>query len=334
MKKESTLKIFSDYIKQYRFGIILFVLSLLICLLVFTLYSLETEAVLYSFGLSLAMFLTVGTVRFVFYAKRYRERKNLLSNIRLLSGSMPKAETPMERDYQDMINTLKHDLDSELTQRDSLLQDNIEYYTTWVHQIKIPISVMQMILQGEDTQEHHELSSQLFRIEQYVEMVLNYSRLGGSSDFVFKSYDIDAIIKQAVHKYAPQFIRKHIGLRYDPVSIEIVTDAKWLSFILEQLLSNAVKYTEQGTVTITVSEDKILSIADTGIGIAKEDLPRIFEKGYTGYNGRENKKSTGIGLYLCKLTSDRLSHKISVESVAGQGSVFSVDLNRYELDAE
>lgn len=334
MKKESTVKIFADYIKQYRFGIILFVLSLLICFLVFTLYSLEAEAVLYSFGLSLAMFLTVGTVRFVFYAKRYRERKNLLSNIRLLSGSMPKAETPMEQDYQDMISTLKHDLDSELTQRDSLLQDNIEYYTTWVHQIKIPISVMQMILQGEDTQEHHELSSQLFRIEQYVEMVLNYSRLGGSSDFVFKSYDIDAIIKQAVHKYAPQFIRKHIGLRYDPVSIEIVTDAKWLSFMLEQLLSNAVKYTQQGTVTITVSEDKILSIADTGIGIAKEDLPRIFEKGYTGYNGRENKKSTGIGLYLCKLTADRLSHKISVESVAGQGSVFSVDLNRYELEAE
>lgn len=334
MKKESIVKIFADYIKQYRFGIILFVLSLLICFLVFTLYSLETEAVLYSFGLSLAMFLTVGSVRFVFYAKRYRERKNLLLNIRLLSGSMPKAETPMEQDYQDMINTLKHDLDSELTQRDSLLQDNIEYYTTWVHQIKIPISVMQMILQGEDTQEHHELLSQLFRIEQYVEMVLNYSRLGGSSDFVFKSYDIDTIIKQAVHKYAPQFIRKHIGLRYDPVSIEIVTDAKWLSFMLEQLLSNAVKYTEQGTVIITVSEDKILSIADTGIGIAKEDLPRIFEKGYTGYNGRENKKSTGLGLYLCKLTADRLSHKISVESVAGQGSVFLVDLNRYKLEAE
>lgn len=334
MKRESTAKIFMGYLMQYRFGIILFIISLLICFGVFTLYNLETEAVLYAFGLSFAMFLTVGIVRFVFYAQMYRERKNILANIRLLSGSMPKAETPLEQDYQEMIAALNQALDKEITQRDSILQDNIEYYTTWVHQIKIPISVMQMILQVEDTPEHHELSAQLFRIEQYVEMVLNYSRLGGSSDFVFRAYDIDGIIKQAVHKYAPQFIRKHIGLQYQPVKIDIVTDEKWLSFMLEQLLSNAVKYTEKGTVTITVSEDKILKIADTGIGIAKEDLPRIFEKGFTGYNGRENKKSTGIGLYLCKLTADRLSHRLWVESAVGQGTVFSVDLNRYELEAE
>ena len=191
---------------------------------------------------------------------------------------------------------------------------------------------MDMILQSEDTAEHLELSAQLFRIEQYVEMVLNYIRLGGeSSDFVFGEYSLDKIIRQAVHKYAPQFIRKRIRLNYDRTDVKIITDEKWLSFILEQLLSNAVKYTEQGEVAVTVTEDKKLIISDTGIGIAKEDIPRIFEKGFTGYNGRSDKKSTGLGLFLCKLAADKLSHKISVQSEVGVGTKIVLDLSSYKL---
>ena len=334
MKKENLFFVFLEYLKQYRYVMVLFAVSLCICAVVFGLYGSEHEAVFYSFGLCLALFVVVGTARFVHYLKKYRERKNVLNNIMLTANALPAAETSLEEDYREMILTLKQMLDNEITEKDSDLQESIEYYTTWVHQIKIPISVMQMILQGEDTDEHRELSLQLFRIEQYVEMVLNYIRLGGSSDFVFKEYDLDAIIKQAVHKYAPQFIRKHIRLKYESVDVKVITDEKWFSFMLEQLLSNAVKYTESGQVTISVAEDNILRISDTGIGIAKEDLPRIFEKGFTGYNGREDKKSTGLGLYLCRLTADRLSHRIWAESEVGKGSVFSVELKRYELKAE
>lgn len=334
MKKEKLFFVFLEYLKQYRYVMVLFAVSLCICVVVFGLYGSELEAVFYSFGLCLALFVAVGTARFVHYVKKYRERKNVLNNIMLTANALPAAETSLEEDYREMILTLKRMLDNAITEKDSDLQESIEYYTTWVHQIKIPISVMQMILQGEDTDEHRELSLQLFRIEQYVEMVLNYIRLGGSSDFVFKEYDLDTIIKQAVHKYAPQFIRKHIRLKYESVDVKVITDEKWFSFMLEQLLSNAVKYTEKGQVTISVTQDSILRISDTGIGIAKEDLPRIFEKGFTGYNGREDKKSTGLGLYLCRLTADRLSHRIWAESEVGKGSVFSVDLKRYELKAE
>ncbi|MBD5116701.1 MAG: HAMP domain-containing histidine kinase [Ruminococcaceae bacterium] len=335
MKKEGLFNVFLKYLKEYRYIAVLFVLSLCICAVVFGLYGSELEAVFYSFGLCLAMFIIVGLARFVHYLKKYKERHNVLNNLMLTAGVLPAAETPIEEDYHEMILTLKQMLDNAITEKNSDLQESIEYYTTWVHQIKTPISVMQMILQTEDTEEHRELSSQLFRIEQYVEMVLNYIRLGGSSsDFVFKEYDIDGIIKQAVHKYAPQFIRKHIRLKYESVSIRVITDEKWFSFMLEQLLSNAVKYTEKGQVAISVTEDSVLKISDTGIGIAKEDLPRIFEKGFTGYNGREDKKSTGLGLYLCRLTADRLSHRIWVESEIGKGSVFSVDLRRYEFKGE
>ncbi len=162
-------------------------------------------------------------------------------------------------------------------------------------------------------------------------MVLNYIRLGGGSDFVFKEYELDPIIKRAVHKFTPQFIRKHISLKYESRNVKVITDEKWLSFMIEQLLSNAVKYTEKGQVTISVTDGLFLKIADTGMGIAEEDLPRIFEKGFTGYNGRADKKSTGLGLYLCRLTAERLSHRIYAESEVGKGSAFMVDLNRYEV---
>ena len=264
---------------------------------------------------------------------------DLLQNIEIQSDNLPEPKTLSDKDYWAIINKLKRLLSDSITIRSSRQKESIEYYTTWIHQIKTPISVMQMILQGEDTAEHLELSNQLFRIEQYVEMVLNYIRLGGdSSDFVFMEYDVDDIIKQAVHKYAPQIIRKRIKLSYEPLpktdNVTVVTDEKWLLFILEQLLSNAVKYTEKGGIAISVTRDKKLIIADTGIGIAEEDLPRIFEKGFTGYNGRSDKKSTGLGLYLCKLTADKLSHKIEVSSEIGKGTVFSIDLNRYRIQNE
>lgn len=331
MKKESIFVIFIKYVVQHRYILVLSAAAFIICAAVFFLYGLESEGLFYAFGLCGAMCVAVGAFRFAHYAVRYRERKKVIDNITLTAEVLQKPETPLEEDYQSMIFALKKALDEEITKKDSDLRESLEYYTTWVHQIKTPISVMRMILEGEDTDEHRELSLQLFRIEQYVEMMLNYIRLGGGSDFVFKEYELDPIIKRAVHKFAPQFIRKHISLKYESRNVKVITDEKWLSFMIEQLLSNAVKYTEKGQVTISVTDGLFLKIADTGMGIAEEDLPRIFEKGFTGYNGRADKKSTGLGLYLCRLTAERLSHRIYAESEVGKGSAFMVDLNRYEV---
>ena len=186
---------------------------------------------------------------------------------------------------------------------------------------------MKMILQQEDTEENHLLSAELFRIEQYTEMALQYLRLDSkTNDFVFQQYDLDSIIRQAIRKYAPQFILRKIRLIYEQVSMTILTDEKWMLFLLEQLLSNAIKYTPHGSVTISVTPEKVLQVADTGIGIAPEDLPRIFEKGFTGYNGRADKKSTGLGLYLCQQAAKKISVSLSVTSEVGKGSVFFVHL--------
>lgn len=335
MGEEKWYFVLRKYLSQYRMAATLFLVFSGIFALIFSLYDLEAEAVFYAAGLCVLLAVVVLSVHFIFYLKSHRERRQILQNIQLMADALPEARTLAETDYQEMIRELKRISESNLTEWQRERRDSMDYYTAWVHQIKTPIAVMRMILQGEDTEEHRELSAELFRIEQYVEMALSYVRLGnGSSDFVFREYDLDAIIRQAVHKYAPQFVRKRIRLCYEPVEIKVLTDEKWLLFMIEQILSNAIKYTARGTVTITVTQEKILKIADTGIGIAPEDIPRIFEKGFTGYNGRADKKSTGLGLYLCRMAAEKLSHKISVESTVGSGSVFSIDLHTDLLEVE
>ncbi len=335
MKQDKWYKILRRYGRQYLPTILVFFVFVAIFGIIFRLYDLETEAVLYASGLCILFALATLIVHFIFYLKKHQKHMRILKNIRLLTDELPEPKTLAEEDLQEMVRELKRLLETTETARQTEFRESLDYYTTWVHQIKTPISTMKMILESEDTDEHRELLAELFRIEQYVEMVLSYLRLGSEhSDYVFKEYDLDSIIRQAVHKYAPQFVRRRIRLDYTPVDIKVLTDEKWLLFIIEQILSNSIKYTQQGFVSITVTPDKVLKIADSGIGIAAEDLPRIFDKGFTGYNGRYNKKSTGLGLYLCKTAADKLSHKISAESTPGVGTVISIDLHTDELEVE
>lgn len=181
-----------------------------------------------------------------------------------------------------------------------------------------------------------ELEEELRRIEQYVGMVMCYLRLDAdSTDYVIREYDVDAIIRQALRKNASLFIRKKLNLVYEPLQFRVVTDEKWLLFVVEQILSNALKYTAPGgSVSILRESGKTLCICDTGIGIAPEDLPRIFEKGYTGYNGRTDKRASGIGLYLCSRICNSLGHRISITSVPGEGTTVRLSLENAELELE
>lgn len=212
--------------------------------------------------------------------------------------------------------------------------DMVDYYTMWVHQIKTPIASMHLILQKEDSEDSRRLRAELFRVEQYVQMVLCFLRLDSDfTDYVIKEYRVDDIIRPAVRRLAPQFIMKKLALEYEQTDVVALTDEKWLGFVVEQVLSNAVKYTSAGSISIKCDEDRLV-ISDTGIGIAAEDLPRIFDKGYTGFNGRADRKASGIGLYLCRRICDKLGHSIRAESVAGQGTTITIGLGRNRLEVE
>jgi signal transduction histidine kinase len=328
MKRKTGFVIFIGYVKEHLAPAALFAAFAVIFAVIFSLYNLPVEAVLYAAGLCALLGAVCLVAGFIRYCKRHGEMLRILENVQILSGDLEGGKTLAEEDLTAMVKKLKRLLDESETARRDDAKESMDYYTTWVHQIKTPISTMKMMLEGEDSEESRSLLSELFRIEQYAEMALSYIRLGDdSSDYVFKEYDLDGIIRDSVRKYAPQFIRKKIGLNYGGTDVKVLTDEKWLRFVIEQVLSNSIKYTREGSVTITVTPEKVLKIADTGIGIAPEDVPRIFEKGFTGYNGRSDKKSTGLGLYLCKTACSRLSHKISAESEPGKGTVISIDLS-------
>ena len=310
-------------------------LCLGIYIVFFTMFGEPVEVIWYPALLCLMVGAVLFVSGFLAFYKRHKELCRIRENIEMLWNDLPAPTDPKEADYQSLLAALGSIRDEEYGRWQSKQAETADYYATWVHQIKAPIAVMRVILQSEDTPSNQELLSELFRIEQYVEMVLYYVRLDeNASDLVIEECSLDKLIRQAIRKYAGQFIRSRIRLSYEGTEKTALTDEKWLGFMLEQLLSNAVKYTEKGSVTISVDDENHLIVEDTGIGIAPEDMPRIFEKGFTGYNGRSEKKSTGLGLYLCKSSAKKLGHKISVTSQVGKGSRFVINLNHYDLKAE
>ena len=328
---------FFRYFYDYRGVCIWMCLSGAVFAVVFAMYGITLEAVWYPLLIS-ALFGAIMLAAGFAHSRRIRRgMEQVLASEALfpdVTDILPRAGSLAEEDYQALIGKMENAYRAKKGEWDAARRDMADYYATWVHQIKAPIAVMKVI-QQEDTPENRELSAELFRVEQYVEMALCYVRLGeGASDLVIQEYDLDPVIRKAVRKYAGQFIRRRIRLVYEGTDVRVLTDEKWLSFIIEQLLSNAVKYTAEGSVTISVDKGKKLSVTDTGIGISPEDMPRIFEKGYTGYNGRLDKKSTGLGLYLCRKAADRLGHVLTAESEPGKGSRFTIDLESYPFRAE
>lgn len=217
------------------------------------------------------------------------------------------------------------------TRMNAQYQDMLDYYTLWAHQIKTPIASMRLCLQQEDTPQARRLLQELSRAEQYVEMVMVYLRLNGGSDLVLRECELDAIVRRAVRRFAGEFIGRKLKLCYEPLNVSCVTDEKWLLFVIEQVLSNALKYTRAGSITIELEAPKTLVIRDTGIGVAPEDLPRIFEKGYTGYNGRGDQKASGLGLYLCRTICKRLGHTITASSVPDHGTAIRITLEQRQV---
>ena len=323
------------YIKQNIKVIFLFIVFALVFGIVFSLYDLEIEAIYYSVMLCSFIGLIYICINFINYYKKHIQLYKLQNEISISLENLPSPKTLMEEDYTNLILTLNKEYKTYISKSDIAKSDMIDYYTMWVHQIKTPISAMKLLIQTSESEISSDLSSELFKIEQYVEMVLSYIRLGSNkNDFVLKEYDLDNIVRQAIRKYAPLFIRKKINLDFQPTTYKVLTDEKWLVFVIEQLLSNAIKYTNKGKISIYPLEDKKLVIEDTGIGISQEDIPRIFDKGFTGYNGRTDKKATGLGLYLCKNILDKLSHKISIESEVGVKTKVILDLSMLNVNIE
>lgn len=329
------MKFFLFYLKGHRKGIFTFLLFSFIFLTVFALYHLPVAAVIYPVGICILLGILL-LIADMFQAHRKHHQLQELQRVSsALMDCFPEIKSQDDEDYQKIIGLLREEQRQLENRTNFQISDMVDYYTIWAHQIKTPIASMKLNLQSEDSPLARTLSEDLFRIEQYVEMVLCYLRLNSSStDYLIQEYSLDDIIKQAVKKFAGQFIRKKIRLDFQQTQARVITDEKWLSFVIEQVLSNALKYTPSGTITINMEAPKTLCIRDTGIGIAPEDLPRIFEKGYTGYNGRKDKKASGIGLYLCRRICENLGYRITANSSLESGTVIRIHLEQKALKVE
>ena len=317
---------FKDYLKSRINVIILMIVVEGVFASSYFLFDMPAVTVLYPLILSTSALIVAGVIDFVFTFNKHRK---------LTQNEISASSDPIEKDYQEIIRRLKEEEAYSRQKTTSDYNNMVEYYTVWAHQIKTPIASMRLQIQSEDTESARKLMGDLNRIEAYVEMVLTFLRLDSdSTDYLIKEYDLDEIIRPAIRKFSREFILKKLKLEYEPIEFKTITDSKWLSFIIEQVISNAVKYTSEGYVRIYMSEPGILCIEDTGVGISEEDLPRIFENGYTGFNGREDKRASGIGLYLCKRISDNLGHKIYAESKVGEGTKIFLDMRAKKLEVE
>ncbi|WP_448915585.1 sensor histidine kinase [Eubacterium ramulus] len=320
------------------------------------------DDLIYAGILDLCIIAAAVCMAYIRYYRKVRHLKSMLQQP--FSGKLKLPET--EDLAEELLGQLAENANIErqlavsaAARQQSEMKD---YYAKWVHQIKTPIAGMQLLLQMErseleeaeagdesesqkkNSEEFYlkqlqnltDMEDELFRIEEYVGMALQYQRLNSTAnDYILKRISLDAVIREVIHKYAKIMIRRKIRMHYEKTEATVISDEKWLAFVLEQLLSNAVKYTPEGEIIITVEEEPQqiwLEIRDTGIGICSEDIPRVFEKGYTGFNGHEDKRSTGIGLYLCREVLQKLGHTIQIQSEMGVGTNVKVGFSKDTID--
>lgn len=285
----------------------------------------------YGYAAQLSLFLWLCMILAQWFI--FKRRVNSVQELR----SEDKIENPLSID-QAYERQYKHLEDEYQTYKDltnDKAKEQMDYFTLWLHQIKTPISAISLILENlkDESNEKKQMQKELIQLNDYTHMALNYLKLEDiGKEMDLEEVNLDRVIKETIKKYSIIFIYNDIGLDYEGVQANVLTDRKWLQVLIEQLLSNSLKYTSIGTIRIYLENPERLIIEDTGSGIRKEDLPKIFEKGYTGYDGRLHDKSTGLGLFLSKMICERLGHGLSIDSEVGVGTKAIIDFSRPDLN--
>lgn len=332
------MKDFMFEFKKHKAGIASFAGVAVIFFFIFYLYGLEMKFVLYPAILSLIYLACVYLVCY-FKTKKCHQKLDLIKEQPAFSipAMLPQPADILERDYTEIINKVVSELSSIIEADEKKNKDLVDYYATWVHQIKTPIASMKLKLESIDSKDARELRSNLRNIESYVDMVMTYLRLNSEhTDYVIKAEKLKPLVSQTVRKFSTDFIERKLSASINiDENAAVLTDSKWASLVIEQIISNALKYTREGGISISFDKDRYaLTIADTGIGIDAANLPRIFEKGYTGFNGRGESHSSGIGLYVSKKIADSLHIQIECSSAVNEGTtmtlVFPQDKSFYE----
>lgn len=261
--------------------------------------------------------------------KRYYNRINdiISNNQENIVNRLPEPRTNEEELFNNLINLMHNKQNEKLEELYEEKRENQEFINIWVHEVKTPISVIRLLIENSPEAAGAEMlgsiEEEADKIEAQVEQALYYSKTDDfSKDYFISEIELDKTVREAVKRNARIFINKRIKISIDDINLTVLTDKKWLLFIINQILSNSLKYTDNGgSIHIWGQEDekeKRLIIEDNGIGIRPEDIHRVFERGFTGHTGRQHLRSTGMGLYLSKKLARKLGHDIAIESEEGK----------------
>ena len=322
---------FKDYLKKTYPIYLLYFLFIFCTVTVFIICQTLVDLIIYM----LSLYFSIILLYFLLDYRKYKQHHQYLIYLKdnpELFDNLPQESYLEEKTYQEMLQILQKKIFQLKQENQQKYNNTIDYYTKWVHQIKTPIAGLKLIIQNDYPDE--KMLVELLKIEQYVNMALQYIRLDHiHHDLSFQKISLDYLVSQEIKKQSLFFFEKDIKVDYQIKDIQILTDEKWSAFVIEQILSNALKYTQQGSIKFYNDHEK-LYIQDSGIGIKESDLPRVFERGFTGFQGRNDKKASGLGLYLCKNIFNQLGHLISIESTIGKGTTVCLDFTKKEIFIE
>lgn len=275
----------------------------------------------------------------ILYIQERRSIKKL--NYMIESGKLlefPPSDSVKEELYQQIIGEQVRRGESVVENLEESRREEMAFLLAWVHRMKTPIAAARLQMERDrlspDKKTIESLEEEIDRIAEGIEKVLYYVRQSDfTEDYVIEEVPLASIVTDSVKKHSRIFIGRRVSLYQDDLGCRVLTDRKWAGFVLDQLISNALKYTpEGGRISLKAEESPreiVLTVTDTGPGIRQEDLTRVFNRSFTGFNGRMEAASTGMGLYLAHSLCEKLNHKLTVESVPGEGTRASVHFFKY-----
>ncbi len=315
---------FSEYFKDNLYKSIIFIVCYSFNLLIFFAFKIDSSVIISSSFLYIIFYLLILLIPY------FRKRKfytDLLANIQSLDKSYLVLETLSKPEFYEgeLLVSALYEINKSMNENVRLIEEHFkdfkEYIEMWIHEVKIPLSTLILMSNNRKDKFDKKTKIQLKRLENYVDQVLYYARSeNAEKDYLIKETDLSKVIKNVGLKNIDDLLENKIDFIAENVNYKVLTDSKWLEFILEQIVNNSIKYrkdTDKSYIKISVQEKEektILIVEDNGIGIKSSDLKQVFDKSFTGENGRNTNKSTGMGLYIAKNMCKKLGHKIEIDS--------------------
>jgi len=322
---------FFEYVEEKRYFLILFIIMMLFITLMMMVSSDRDQLIsniLYT-NLGCIFLATIYIITGYFYHNSFYKQLNELikSDEKEILEATPKPQNYEQELYMKLLKKVHNNYMDDIEKLHNEKKEHQDFIMSWIHEVKLPITASLLLMRNSAGKTVNYLvdkfEDELRKIENYVEQALYYSRIDSfSKDYFITEISLNQVIRESIKKHSKLFINKHINFTIWDEQRFVQSDSKWLGFIIDQIISNSLKYTnEGGSISFMFEEnskEKLLKIKDTGIGIKPEDIGRVFEKGFTGSTGRNYSQSTGMGLYLAKQMVLKLDHNISIQSEVGK----------------